>query len=54
MVKRYNPKWGYTASGCIEKPPLGDVQGDTKFGVLQEMLQAKLSFEDRESLHEES
>ena len=52
MVKRYNPEWGYTASGCIEKPPPGDVQDDTKFVVLQEMLQVKLSFEDRESLHE--
>ena len=48
MVKRYKPEWGYTARGCIEKPPLDD----TKFRQLEGKLQAHLSFEDREELHE--
>ena len=48
MVKRYKPEWGYTASGCIEKPPLDD----TKFRILQEILNTNFSAENRESLHE--
>lgn len=52
MGKRHKPRWGYTASGRIEEYPLGNVDDNTKFEILEESLKATISHKDRKSLND--
>jgi len=52
MGKRYKPRWGYRSSGSVQIDPLGVVDDNTKFKILEEDLGAEISRKDRKSLNE--